>query len=350
MQTEQIAFIVCVNNERIYEECLFYIERLKVPETYSVEVFAIRGADSIYQAYNQAMSQSNAKYKVYIHQDVFLINRNILIESISMFKKNPQIGMIGLLGGKDIPKNRRFYRSWDTGNVIGCNDKKAFWNELGVEQSKVFAIDGMFMMTQYDILWREDVLTGWDFYDFSQSLEFRQKGYEVWVPNQNQPSSLHDCGYLNFLSYDKSQQNFLKLYGDVFPDYSNEQEIYPLEYRNRFELMMELKEEMKKLLFLGKEKEVSETLESLWDERFYDTEFAVLKNISEILQKESETGEDKKQSFIEDTKDFEEAYEKYTKVKYHLWRQRYANEKTSTMNIKYLSNSAIQIIFNHTNL
>ncbi len=345
MQTEKIAFIICVNNERAYEECLFYINKLEVPTDFLIEVYTIRDANSIYEAYNQAMNQSDAKYKVYIHQDVFLINKNILIDAICMFKSNPQIGMIGLLGGKHLPESRRFYRSWDTGNVIGCSDKKAFWNELGTEQSKVFAIDGMFMMTQYDIPWREDVLTGWDFYDFSQSLEFGRRGYEVWVMNQSQPSSLHDCGYLNFMSYDKSQQEFLKLYAEDFPDYSDEQEIYPLEHRKQFEVFMELKEEIKKLLFLGKEKEVCETFQTLWDERFYDTELAILKNIFEILQKETETGEDKEQGFLKNMNSYIEVYEKYIEVKYHLWRQRYANEESIDM--PYLSNSAIWIIRNH---
>ena len=36
-----------------------------------MEVFPVRQATSIYQGYNQAMEQSGAKYKIYMHQDVF---------------------------------------------------------------------------------------------------------------------------------------------------------------------------------------------------------------------------------------------------------------------------------------
>lgn len=41
---------------------------------------------------------------------------------------------------------------------------------------KVSAIDGLFMATQYDIKWREDLLDGFHFYDVSQCFEFAQQG------------------------------------------------------------------------------------------------------------------------------------------------------------------------------
>ena len=40
------------------------------------------------------------------------------------------------------------------------------------------------MATQYDVPWREDLFDGFDFYDVSQSFEFRKAGYTVGVPVQ----------------------------------------------------------------------------------------------------------------------------------------------------------------------
>lgn len=345
MDTERIAFIICVNDEQSYEECTFYINRLLVPEGYEVEVFAIREAESIYKAYNYAMQQSKAKYKIYMHQDVLLIKQDILLRLVDMFEKNPKLGMLGLLGGTKISENRRFYRSWDAGNVLGCNDKKAFWNALGEDATQVWAVDGMFMMTQYDVPWREDVLDGWDFYDFSQSIEFADRGYEVWVPKQQAPWSIHDCGCLTLNAYDERQKRFLKIYQDKLPDYSEEQEVYPEEYRNRYALMMELKEQMKQLLFLGKEHEVRDTLTQIWDERFVDTEFVILKNILEILQRERQAGEE--HGFLEDIDSFEGAYEKYRAVKYRLWRQKYADENLQADEWKRVSHTAEEVIKEH---
>lgn len=330
MKTKQIAFIICVNDETYYRECLFYLNRLRVPDRFSLEVYAVREADSIFAAYNEAMQKSEAKYKIYMHQDVFLIEQDILVNLLELFEEHPGIGMVGLLGATGVPSNRRFYRAWDAGNVIGCNEKKAFRNELGREAAEVFAVDGMFMMTQYDIPWREDVLEGWDFYDFSQSMEFRRRGYEVWVPRQEQPWSIHDCGVLNLSTYDQSQRDFLKVYKEEFGDYPVEPEVYRSEYRERLRLILEVKEQMKKLLFLGHTEEVQKTLERVWDERFCDTELMILKNILEIMSEEQAancmTG-----GFLDGCSCFTEAYEKWIGIKFNLRRRKYAPEAAVDM-------------------
>lgn len=46
-QLEKVAFIVCVDNERLYKECCLYIRRLMVPEGYSVEMVSVYHAKSI---------------------------------------------------------------------------------------------------------------------------------------------------------------------------------------------------------------------------------------------------------------------------------------------------------------
>ena len=75
MNENKIAFMICVNNESYYEECLFYLNRISVPEGFRIEVFAITEAESIFEAYNPAIRQSDAKYKIYMHQDGFLIDK-----------------------------------------------------------------------------------------------------------------------------------------------------------------------------------------------------------------------------------------------------------------------------------
>ena len=72
MNDRKIAFILCVNNELYYEECLWYINQLYVPEGYETDVICITDAESIAQAYNAAMESSDARHKVYLHQDVFI--------------------------------------------------------------------------------------------------------------------------------------------------------------------------------------------------------------------------------------------------------------------------------------
>ena len=69
---KKICFIACVNNERLWKECLVYIDRLIIPEGYKVDVLAVWDAKSIAAGYNEGMQASDAKYKIYLHQDVFI--------------------------------------------------------------------------------------------------------------------------------------------------------------------------------------------------------------------------------------------------------------------------------------
>ncbi len=77
------------------------------------------------------------------------------------------------------------------------------------------AVDGFLMATQYDIPWREDVFNGWDYYDASQSFEFRKAGYSVVVPHQDPPWCLHDDGWLNLTNYFNNRLIFKSEYKDM---------------------------------------------------------------------------------------------------------------------------------------
>lgn len=77
----------------------------------------------------------------------------------------------------------------------------------------VQAVDGLLMATQEDIPWRETLFDGWHFYDLSQCLEFRRKGYDVAVPFQISHWCIHDCGIVKLSNeYEKYRVRFLKEY------------------------------------------------------------------------------------------------------------------------------------------
>ena len=64
MNDRQIAFIMCVNDDRQADESEFYIRCLDVPEHYEVDVIRVREAVSMAAGYNAAMQSSEARYKV----------------------------------------------------------------------------------------------------------------------------------------------------------------------------------------------------------------------------------------------------------------------------------------------
>ena len=82
MDEKRICFILCGNQEEYIQECIRYIQNLIVPPEYEVELQVIRGAVSMTSGYNQGMKASSAKYKVYLHQDVFIVNKNFIGDMI----------------------------------------------------------------------------------------------------------------------------------------------------------------------------------------------------------------------------------------------------------------------------
>ena len=87
---DTIAFIICVNNELYFEECRYYIEHLEVSAGYDIDVIGIWEADSMCAAYNLGMRSSDAKYKVYMHQDVFIRDSRFLEKTLRIFKEHPK--------------------------------------------------------------------------------------------------------------------------------------------------------------------------------------------------------------------------------------------------------------------
>ncbi len=219
---KKITFIICTNNEILLDECIFYLNRLEVPTGWDVDLFTVTDATSMTSGYNQAMKETEADIKVYMHQDVFVINKHFLSDIISIFECDVNIGMIGMVGYERLAETGcmwnepRYgcmcaYGIGDMYKEIG-DEEKVYKPEDGVTDAIV--CDGLMLITSKDIPWDEETFDGWDFYDASQSLKFRLEGYRVVVPNQRFPWFIHDDGmYLNMDNYNKYHTRFTEKYG-----------------------------------------------------------------------------------------------------------------------------------------
>ncbi|MEW8956925.1 glycosyltransferase family protein [Clostridium sp.] len=212
-----ISFIICVNDESLYEECKRYIKELKIPEGYSIEIIKITDARSMTSGYNKGIHKALGKYKIYMHQDVFILNKNILDDILYIFS-NKNIGVIGLVGSKGIPDSAIWWEDNEVyGSVYdnhnGVMDKLEFRNPQGYIE-EVSLIDGLIMITQYDVPWREDIFQGWHFYDASQCIEFTKNNFKIVVPKQLDPWILHDCGIVSVNGYDYYRNKFISEYID----------------------------------------------------------------------------------------------------------------------------------------
>lgn len=217
MNEHQFCFIICVNNDLYLSECLLYISNLVIPGGFSIDILTIKGAKSITSGYNEAMKASKAKYKIYMHQDVFIINKYFLINLLNIFNFNKRVGMIGMVGAPTIDESAVMWNSLRIGSILKRKHiDQRYVSELYETSNStgiVSVIDGFIMATSVDIPWREDLFDGWDFYDMSQSMEFNKHGYLVVVPQQKYPWCLHDDGVvLNFSKYNHYRKLFIKEY------------------------------------------------------------------------------------------------------------------------------------------
>ena len=220
MDIHKFAIIICTNDDLLLEECLHYVDHLAIPEGYNLELFTVREAECITRGYNEAMLASDAKYKIYMHQDVFILNRNLLKDLLTIFAADSQIGMVGMVGYKNISPDGIMWHGKRRGNIY-MNTPDTHYPPLSsyrydIQQdgySYVAEIDGLFMATCQDFSWDTDSLDGWDFYDAFQSIRFLREGYRIAVPHQRYPWCMHDDNViLNLFAYDRYRQIFLQEY------------------------------------------------------------------------------------------------------------------------------------------
>lgn len=220
LDDKKIAFIVCTNNTFYMDECRYYLQNLEVPFGYSVDVVEITEAKSMTSGYNEGIEYSDAKYKIYLHQDVFITNKFFLNDILDIFMNNPDVGMIGMVGTPYLCKDGTMWR----GVRFGGFYKLQSYTQRGMVSHflpirtglmEMEAVDGLLMATQYDLPWRSDIFTKWDFYDVSQCFEFIHAGYKVVVPGQAYDWYIHDCGALNLSNYDNERELFLNNYPEM---------------------------------------------------------------------------------------------------------------------------------------
>ena len=215
MKPLEICFISAVTDIERYNKSLSTWQQLTVPNGFTVNSLAIQEAASMTEAYQIGMESSTAKYKVYIHQDVEITQKNFLQVMVDIFRSDANIGMAGVVGSKNIPQSA----VWWEGDLVGAirDDHTGIMENYLYERSgekciEAAVVDGLLMMTQYDIPWRTDIFDQWHFYDLSQCMEFRKRGYSTAVLPQIMPGVTHYCGQNAMLGYEEARIKFIREY------------------------------------------------------------------------------------------------------------------------------------------
>ena len=214
LNPQKIAFIICVDNENEFSEAALYLQHLHVPYGMEAEIIPIRGAKSMCMGYEQGRQCTDAKYKIYLHQDVLVIYKNLLEEVLTLFR-NPYIGLIGLAGCEKLPDSGIWWDGDGIQNIVAHDLGDGNIGMAGgpVPCCEVEAADGVLLASQYDIPWRADILTGWHFYDISICQEYRRQGYKIMLPRQEEPWIIHQTRHTKAgADYFLQQEIFLQHY------------------------------------------------------------------------------------------------------------------------------------------
>ncbi len=221
---KKICIITAVNDQQQYDAMLPYLRELHIPRGMEIESLVIVDAPSMAAAYQQGMESSDAKYKVYIHQDCWLVDTDCLEIMVREFRKHPEYGIAGVVGSHDLPSSGIWWDGHVSGRVV---DEHYFGllREYIFEKSEtaipVKALDGVCLMTQYDIDWRQDLFTKWHFYDISQCLEFQRQGFQAVIMPQEKTWVVHKCGsndmdMVNETGYEEERLKFVAEYKHEF--------------------------------------------------------------------------------------------------------------------------------------
>lgn len=230
MNDHKFCFIICTNNELLLDEAILYINSLIVPDGYTFELLTVKDASSMTSGYNEAMAASDAKYKIYMHQDVFILNKNFLQDLLYVFHSDPQIGMIGMVGYACVSDSGLMWYAKRSGSLYQKTPPHPYpplsqYTYSLSDDGYTYAaqIDGFMMITAWDYPWNEDILKGWDFYDVYQSLTFLSHGHKIAVPLQRHPWCMHDdSGVVNLSNYNYYRQIFMKTHKDLLGKHYSE--------------------------------------------------------------------------------------------------------------------------------
>lgn len=250
-----VACIMCVNDDDYVKEMILYLKRQKLPEGYRLCLYPVRGAESMTAGYELARESISAEIKIYLHQDTFIFDEEYLRKLIEALRRD-DYAMLGLAGsgklpksavwGESAPEDMKFclYQDFTLQVIEAVTDsfkdaiKDSFKDFLKVPSGDELAgksgessadlrcqetecIDGVLMATKENVPWREDLFNGFHFYDISQCMEYRKRGYRIGIfENGGHAGVLHEVNVSKNetyeRSYEKARQKFLQEYRENF--------------------------------------------------------------------------------------------------------------------------------------
>lgn len=187
-----VSLIVSINKPDVYQKYLLpginkLQEQLRNLNLPTIDVIEVSGSESIYANYNDGVRKSIYRIKVFVHQDVDLVDSTWLFKLLKTFAEYPNTGLIGFVGTTNMHRRGFWWESGEQfrrGELYSGKERADWGREAGfnpvIFPTKVECIDGFFMATNRDIRWDTD-LKGFHCYDMDFSRQVRARGHDVMV-------------------------------------------------------------------------------------------------------------------------------------------------------------------------
>lgn len=155
-----------------------------------VEVIEIiNNGESLTKAYNRGLKQAKYDIVVFCHDDLTIETKQWGNKLVKLFDKNPEYGIIGVAGGKNMPASGQWWenRSKMYGRVKHTHEGKswlsAYSDDLGNELEEVVVVDGVWFAVDKKRLKKDfnENVEGFHFYDVTFAFENFLEGVKVGV-------------------------------------------------------------------------------------------------------------------------------------------------------------------------
>lgn len=191
-----------------------------------------KGKYGLTELYNKALNEAENKIVIFLHDDIEFKKNNWINKIVKHFKRNPEYGIIGVAGSKEMPESgqwwenpaRMYGRVYHTQN--GNTWLSEYSEDLGSNLEEVVLVDGVFFAVHTDRIkekFNEEV-KGFHFYDVDFSFSNHLAGVKVGVCTDVKINHM-SVGQTND-QWDNNRKEFVNRYSDVLPrkiieDFSN---------------------------------------------------------------------------------------------------------------------------------
>lgn len=194
MNENKICFILYCGDHMKHSDALVYIQELNVPENMQIECLTVESNENRYDAFNEGMYSSNAKYKVYMDFNNYILNKNIIYDIMEIFHSDDKIGILGIAGKKNT--------ACINAGTAEYGKKLMDYFDFGLRMENfrevedfveiVDTLANTLVITAYDFPWDKENEIDLDGCITLHCKKFMQEGYKVGVVRQNMPWCLKE--------------------------------------------------------------------------------------------------------------------------------------------------------------